>query len=291
MIRAVVVCPGRGSYGRAQLGSLPAHDPIIAALDRVRAARGRPTVTELDRAPTYSPRLHVAGEHASLLTFAASVVDVAALDRAAVDVVGVTGNSMGFYTALHVAGALDLAGAARLVDTLGGYQADNVLGAQLVYPTVDERWRADPALRGAVDVALAQPGVFLSIQLGGAVVLGVDATGLERARGVLPVLERGGLSYPLQLPLHSAFHTPLMAATRARAPLDLADLPLTTPALTLIGGDGTVHRPWGPTPGAPRPPRGSPSRAGSRPRSASSAPTPSSCPAPATTSAARSRRS
>jgi malonyl CoA-acyl carrier protein transacylase len=244
VIRAVIVCPGRGSYGRPQLGTLPAGDPIVAALDRFRAALGRPGVSELDRAASYTPRLHVAGEHASILTFACTAVDVAAIERREVDVVGVTGNSMGFYTALHVAGALDLAAAARLVETLGSYQADHVIGHQLVYPTVDDRWRADPALVAAVTRTLGHPGVHVSIRLGGAIVLGVDAASLEHARRSLPPLDRGGLAYPLQLPLHSAFHTPLLAPTQDRARADLADLPLRSPALTLIGGDGAVHRPW-----------------------------------------------
>ena len=91
-LRALVVCPGRGSYGRAQLGSLPVGDPIVAALDRFRAGLGRPTLTSLDRAPGYAPELHVAGEHASLLTFACTAVDLAAIDRDRIDIVGVTGN-------------------------------------------------------------------------------------------------------------------------------------------------------------------------------------------------------
>jgi len=75
-------------------------------------------------------------------------------------------------------------------------------------------------------------------------VLGGDAAGLAHARGVLPPLERGGLRYPAQLPLHSAFHTPLMRPTAERARADLADLPLRSPAVPLISGDGVVHRPW-----------------------------------------------
>jgi hypothetical protein len=35
-----------------------------------------------------------------------------------------------------------------------------------------------------------------------------------------------------------------MAATGERARAELADLPLGSPAVTLIGGDGAVHRPW-----------------------------------------------
>ncbi len=243
-LRAVIVCPGRGSYGRAQLGSLREGGAIVAALDGVRAELGRTPVSELDAAAAYTPRLHVAGEHASLLTFACTALDLAAIDHDLIDVVGVTGNSMGFYSALYAAGALDLRGAARLVETLGHYQVDHVIGHQLVYPIVDEDWRPAPAQAAAVHEALACPGVHVSIKLGGAVVLGVDDAGLDHARRILPPLDRGGLAYPLRLPLHSAFHTPLMTATAARARADLAELAITSPSVTLYGGDGAVHRPW-----------------------------------------------
>jgi [acyl-carrier-protein] S-malonyltransferase len=245
-LRALIVCPGRGSYGRAQLGSLrgPGARELTAALDRFRADLGRPPVSELDGAPEYAPRLHAAGEHASLLTFACTAVDLTAIDRARVEIVGVTGNSMGFYTALHAAGALELLEAARLVETLGHYQTGRVIGGQLIYPLVDDDWRPSPPLAEAVAAALRHPGVHASIRLGGSIVLGADDGGLAAIREALPPLERGGVRYPLQLPLHSAFHTPLMAETSARARADLADLALRSPAITLVAGDGAVFRPW-----------------------------------------------
>lgn len=243
-LRALIVCPGRGSYGRAQLASLPPGDPIVAALDRFRARLGRPAISGLDRAAEYTPRLHVAGEHASLLTFACTAVDLAAIDPDRLDIVGVTGNSLGFYTALYAAGALELDGAARLIETLGHYQADHVIGGQLMYPLVGEDWRPSAANEAAVAAALDHPGVHVSIRLGGTIVLGADADGLGHARRVLPAIERGGMRYPAQLPLHSAFHTPVMAATGERARAELADLAIRSPATTLIGGDGAVHRPW-----------------------------------------------
>lgn len=243
-LRALLVCPGRGSYGRAQLGHLPAGDPIVAALDRFRTGLRRPAVSELDRAPEYTPRLHVAGEHASLLTFACTAVDLAAIDRDRFDIVGVTGNSMGWYTALHAAGALDLDAAARLIETLGHYQADHIIGGQLMYPLVDDDWQPAAGFTSAVAAALDHPGVHVSIRLGGTIVLGGDAAGLDHARKVLPGIARGGQRYPAQLPLHSAFHTPLMAPTGERARAELADLPIRAPSITLIGGDGVVHRPW-----------------------------------------------
>lgn len=103
------------------------------------------------------------------------------------------------------------------------------------------RW---PAYAAAASAALAHPGVHVSIRLGGTIVLGVSADGLAHARRVLPAIERGGMRYPAQLPLHSAFHTPLMAPSAERARGDLADLALRAPSITLVGGDGVVHRPW-----------------------------------------------
>jgi acyl transferase domain-containing protein len=243
-LRALVVCPGRGSYGRAQLGSLQAEHPIVVALDRFRARLGRPAISALDRAPEHAPHLHVAGEHASLLTFACTAVDLAAIAPGRIEVIGITGNSMGFYTALYGARALDLESAARLVETLGQYQAGNVIGGQLLYPLTDDSWCRSETYVAAVAAALEHPGVHVSIRLGGTIVLGVDTAGLAHARRMLPPIERGGLRYPVQLPLHSAFHTPLMAATGERARAELADLAIRSPAITLIGGDGVVHRPW-----------------------------------------------
>jgi acyl transferase domain-containing protein len=252
--RVVVVCPGRGSYGRAQLGSLgaaartsPAAAAIVAELDAYRGRLGRAPLSGLDAAPEHVPRLHVAGEHASLLTFACTAVDLAALDPERVEVVGVTGSSLGFYTALYAAGCLSLAGAARLVETLGSYQAERVIGGQLIYPLAGDDWRPAPELRAAAAAALALPGVHASIHLGGSIVLGGDAAALARATAVLPPVARGGQRYPLPLPLHAAFHTPLMAEVGARARAELgsaAALGLAAPARTLIAGDGAAHRPW-----------------------------------------------
>lgn len=243
-MRLLLVCPGRGSYGRAQLGTLPADNLHVQALNAVRARRGAPTLSELDAAPRFSPSLHLAGEHASLLTFACTVADLDRLDPERARVVAVAGNSMGWYTALYAAGVLDLDAAARLVETLGVMQQGNVIGAQVLYPTCGEDWRPDPALAGAVEAALARPGVYRSIYLGGTAVLGCTPEALPQLLETLPRLERGERAFPLQLPLHSAFHTPLMAETAARAQAMLADLPWSSPQRSLVDGEGRTHRPW-----------------------------------------------
>lgn len=247
-LRVALVCPGRGSYGREQLGTLPAEHSVVARLDAFRASLGRVALTSLDGEP-FSPRLHLAGEHASLLTFAATLVDAAAVMHGAARarVVAVTGNSMGWYTALCVAGSLELTDAAHLVETMGAWQAPEehgVVGAQVLYPVADDAWRSSPELQAAVDRACEHPGVFLSIRLGGTAVLGLTREALRALPQLLPTVERGGRQFPLQLPLHSAFHTPLMQPTAVRALRELGHLRLRSPRVPLFAGDGSCFRPF-----------------------------------------------
>lgn len=243
--RALVVCPGRGSYGRDSLGSLSGvKSPALDVFDALRARLGRPTVRELDAAPAYSARSHVAGEHASILTAGASLADLDQLSPEKVRPVAVIGNSMGWYTALGYAGALSLPDCGRLIETMGAYQADNVIGGQLLYPLVDEDWRPAPDRLALVEAALAEiPDLYWSIRLGGQAVLGGTDEALGRALLELPITVLGGTSFPFRLPMHSAFHTPLLAGTSSRARADLADLGWRAPTLPLIDGSGHVWRP------------------------------------------------
>ena len=54
MTRAVVICPGRGTYNREDLGSLARLHPDKAALfagfDAIRARAGQETLADLDGA-------------------------------------------------------------------------------------------------------------------------------------------------------------------------------------------------------------------------------------------------
>lgn len=252
MKRALIVCPGRGSYDRGGLGQLqdrsPAAAQVIARCDAWREQVGEPTVTALDGAEQYRSSLHVAGEHASLLTFACSLADLAELNRDRFQIVGVTGNSMGFYTALAASGALPLDDAIRLVDTMGRYQRRNVLGGQILYPLTDETWREDPERLEVVERALAEAqaaghGAWWSIRLGGHAVLGGDPDGVRWLLAHLPPVETGTRRFPIQLPLHSAFHTPLMAPASERAFAELGDLGWRPPEVPLIDGRGFVFRP------------------------------------------------
>lgn len=252
MKRVLLVCPGRGSYTRELLGSLAATiagDPsgaagrLVDTADALRRDLGRPTVRELDGAPAYVSRSHVAGEHASILTATCTLADHAALAEAgAVEIVGVIGNSMGWYSALVVAGALPLVDGLRLIETMGAYQADNVIGGQLLYPLCDADW--NPAPSEAVTGLLAElDDLHVSIRLGRQLVLGGSATAIKAALERLPPRRLGDRDAPFQLPLHSAFHTPLLQATSDRARIDLADLPWQAPRVPLVDGRGGLWFP------------------------------------------------
>jgi len=253
--RALVVCPGRGSYGRDSLGSLAGRsadvDALLDACDAYREAHGRPTVRSLDAEASYRTTRHVAGEHASLLTFACAMADFAELNREGFEVVGVTGNSMGWYTALAASGALSLPDAIRLVDTMGAYQQGQVIGGQVLLPCssdVSFGVLDDPAKVAAIDDVLARcraagHAADWSIRLGGYGVLGADKEGVRFLLENLPKETRGARTFPVQLPMHSAFHTALLQATSERARIDLGDLAYRAPEVPLIDGRGTVFRP------------------------------------------------
>jgi len=198
----------------------------------------------MDAADKYRSALHVKGENASILTAGATLADLDQVDSSKVQTVGVIGNSMGWYTALGVSGALPLEHAAHLIETLAQYQAGNIQGGQIIYPCVDVQWRLDRELLALVEGVVAEiPDLHWSIRLGGQAVLGGTEEALSLATEHLGALERGKHTFPLRLPMHSAFHTPLMGDTAERAWAELADLDWRAPDVPLVDGTGRVWRP------------------------------------------------
>jgi [acyl-carrier-protein] S-malonyltransferase len=267
MIRALVVAPGRGSYTRAQLGSISAMlaalppdaraeaDAALAAIDAGRAARELAPVLSLDRARGFSTKDHLAPENASDLVLAGSLVSLALVRAAAragaLEIACVAGNSLGFYAALHAAGALGLEDAVRLVATMGALQREHgPLGGQAIYPTFEEAtWRRDDGLAAAVEEALAAGAAHgaaaRSIRLGGYEVLAGDEAGLAALMAALPRETRreGADVYPLRLAGHSAFHTAVFAPVAAAARERLAGLAFFPPHVPLVDGRGAIFRP------------------------------------------------
>lgn len=258
MTTAVVICPGRGTYNKAELGYLGRHFPdpaLLARFDTQRRAGGQPLLAELDGADRYSLASHSRGDNASALIYAASLGDFMAIDRSTIDIVAVTGNSMGWYTALACGGALSAENGFRVANTMGTLMQQALIGGQLIHPFVGEDWRPDPArhreLRALVDDIAARPdhALYRSIELGGMLVVAGNDAGLAAFEAAVePTQDR----FPMRLANHAAFHTPLMAPVaeqgRQQLPLDLFH----GPALPLIDGRGAIWWPGASDPAALR---------------------------------------
>ena len=257
-LAALVVCPGRGTYGKAELGYLGRHhgerSALLEGFDRIRAARGQPTLSELDGAARFSPALHTRGDIASPLIFAASYADFLAIDRSRFDVAAVTGNSMGWYISLAVAGAVSAEHGFEIVDAMGENSQAGEPGGQVLLTLVDEDWRPIAGLReavlglvGTIDSRVGSR-LYPSIDLGGMLIVAGNEAGLAALLAEAPPTPA---REPLRLVNHGPFHTPLMHASSARA-MALPAAWIAGPARPMIDGRGHVWRPHSSDPDALR---------------------------------------
>ncbi len=242
---AVVIFPGRGTYGKEELGYLARYHAgkadFIAGVDDWRKRQDRETVSALDGASRYSAARHASSINASALIYTCALADFASVDRARFDIVAVCGNSLGWYLTLAGAGAVNEANAIRLVDTMGGLMEEKGVGGQLIYPFVDEDWRASRARTKAVGDALhdgrTAGEAYLSIRLGGMAVLAGDETGMAAMEKAMPPVEE---RYPFRLARHAAFHTPLLQhVSDAALEAFEADM-FEAPAIPMIDGRGAI---------------------------------------------------
>lgn len=246
---AVVICPGRGTYNKPELGYLARHFPdpaLLAAFDAQRAAAGQESLSALDGADGFSLARHTRGDNASGLIYAATLGDYLSLDRDRIEVVAVTGNSMGWYSALACAGAVSPTGGFTVANTMGTLMQQALIGGQLVYPFLGEDWRPDPSRKAALLELVAEvdarPGhvLALSIDLGGMLVLAGNEAGLKAFEAAVePVDGR----FPLRLGNHAAFHTRLQEPVAEQGRAALAPDLFGQPALPLIDGRGAVWWP------------------------------------------------
>ncbi len=247
--RALVVCPGRGTYNAAELGYLQRHHAarpdIVATVDAVRKESGQVLVSELDNAEKYAPSVHMTGDNASPLIYACAMADFAAIDRDRFDIVAITGNSMGWYLALACAGILDLEAGARLVNNMGGLMHEHGTGGQVVWSMIDENWNTQlDKLQFINDLSakaklVSGIRVHVSIRLGGMIVFAADDAGLKWLSEHLPKDDR----FPLRLMHHAAFHSPLLdhIVPMARAINDARDFG--RGLIPVIDGQGRIWSP------------------------------------------------
>jgi len=251
-MRVAILCPGRGAYTKRSRNSLPGDDAWVRTAEELRAGYGLPPLLELDRATRWESATHLRPDNVSPLIYLCTMLDAReALEGTGRECVAVAGNSMGWYTALAVAGALSFEDGFRLVQEMALLQMEHADGGQVVYPRIDENWRREPRQDEHIAAALAssQGEAFPSIELGGYAVLAGSARGVEHLLKALPYVEMGPSLYPFQLAQHGPYHTPLLDAVRRKARRQLDDLDFREPEVALVDGTGRIHTPWTADPG------------------------------------------
>ncbi len=247
MKTSVVICPGRGTYGKAELGVLSRHfrdRALLAGFDARRRDLGQETLSDLDSAANYSVARHTRGDNASALIYAATLADFRAIEG--VEVVAVTGNSMGWYSALACAGALSHEAGFEVVNTMGSLMQQNLIGGQLIYPFVGEDWHPDLVRKAELLAQVAQINgtagqvLALSIDLGGMLVLAGNEAGLAAFEAAVPPVQG---RFPMRLANHAAFHTALQAPVAAQGRAALGATMFAQPKLPLIDGRGHIWWP------------------------------------------------
>lgn len=247
---ALVVAPGRGTYGKGELGSIARlhgarFADLIANFDAQRTERGQPTVTELDGADRFSVATHMRGDVAAPLIYAATALDYLSIDREKYDVVAALGNSMGWYSALALGGAVSVEDGFRISNAMGLNSQTHGPGGQILLQVVDEDWRPVAGLRERLFDLVADIGtrhghaLALSIDLAGMLVFAGNEEGLAALLAEAPPTPGRD---PLRLAGHGPFHTPLMFGSSDKAKAELPHALFHRPALPLVDGRGHIWR-------------------------------------------------
>ncbi len=256
MKTAVLICPGRGTYNKAELGTLARHFPdadMLARFDAYRESENQETLSALDGAGRFSNAKHGRGDNVSGLIFAAGFGDFLSLSSE-VEIVAVTGNSMGWYTTLACGGAVSPEDGFAITTTMGRMMHESGEGGQLIYPHMDADWKFDADDKITLLAKVAEIGsrpnhaLGMSIDLGGMLVLAGNESGLSAFASEVPQSAR----FPMRLPGHAGFHSPLVAAVSEAAlghfPVEL----LRQPGIPLVDGRGQIWWPHASDPAALR---------------------------------------
>jgi malonyl CoA-acyl carrier protein transacylase len=257
-----LVCPGRGSYAKPELGTLNRLEnelgsegqELLASLEEVRARLDPdlPSLRELDAAERFRPGLHLLGRNASPLIYACTLLDERLhRSKAGPEVIG--GNSLGFYSALVLSGVLDPVSGLRLISTMARLQERGPQGGQVLWTLLEEDWswssdRKATLLRIIRDLNRANPKASLriSIFLGGHIVVAGSEDGVRKALEALPQVKLGKRDFPFRLAFHGPFHNPLLLPVAELALEELGDLKFKPPRIPLVDGRGFVWSPlWG----------------------------------------------
>ena len=236
---ALVICPGRGVYSASELGYLKQYhsyeSEFISDFDAQRHKLGQELISALDGADRFSVSKYTRGDNASGLIYACSYADFLSIDRNSYDIVGVTGNSMGWYTALACSGALSASDGFQVVNTMGTLMQSNPVGGQILYAFLDENWNAIPGKKEELETLANEiEGLHISIYLGGMIVFAGTEKALKSAEERLPAQGR----FPMRLMNHAGFHSELQNQKSERGKKALPQSLFSQPDIRLVDGRG-----------------------------------------------------
>ena len=241
--RVIVVCPGRGSYTRETSNYLSGLKPDISNhiinFDKKRESENLTKISELDK-NNFRSKIHMTGENASPLIYACSVKDFMLIDKTKYDIVAICGNSMGWYIALALGGAIAFDKGYDLIQTMGTLTQNHGSGGQIIYPIISDEWQIDIDKKELVLKEIENTNSFISIYLGGYIVIGGEQNSLDKLLNKLPANDK----YPFQIPFHSAFHTSLLSDVVYRAQSSLNQNMFNRPSIPLVDGSGNIWSPW-----------------------------------------------
>ena len=241
--RVVVVCPGRGSYIRDTSGYIKNHPKKniadLSFFEKRRAQDNQLGILKLD-SMSFKSKIHMTGENASPLIYACSLIDFLSIDQSRYEIVAVTGNSMGWYSTLALGGALSYENGYELINTMGSMMENKIIGGQIIYPIINKDWEIDKNIKQKVLDEVQAQGAYISIILGGYVVIGGHNESLKRLLKKLPSIE----NYPFQIPYHAAFHTSLMRKVSDSAFQKIPKSFFSKPKIPIIDGIGRIWSPY-----------------------------------------------
>ncbi len=248
---AVLVCPGRGAYGPGDLGEITTKaskydQDVLQSFDDRRRSLGQITLSDLDKKNRFSVKIHTTSENASSLIFASSFLDFLSIDNNEYEIVAVTGNSLGWYTAITCASAVSLMAGFDIVNTMGTLMESKGRGGQLVYPWMSSNWevsfeRRERIMQWVREVdCQADAFLRLSIDFGGMLVFAGNEAGLKKFETLAPKVAE---KFPLRLKNHAAFHTPMLAHITAEASELFDESLFTSSEIPMVDGRGAIWYP------------------------------------------------
>jgi [acyl-carrier-protein] S-malonyltransferase len=232
MVKRAFTFPGQGSQAVGMGKDLAATYPEARAVfDEVDAALGQQLSALMFEGPDETLRLT---ENAQPALMAVSIAVVRVLAARGVTVEGaadyVAGHSLGEYSALCAAGALDLADTARLLKLRGqAMQAAVPVGqgamAAILGLDLQTVERAAQEAAGGGVCAVANDNAP------GQVVISGDVAAVDRAIGLL---KAAGAKRALPLPVSAPFHCPLMSPAADAMAEALAKVEIKPPVVPLV---------------------------------------------------------